>query len=109
MVIRKGLHTYLTPLALYAAASLIVGYFFYHAHNGERGLEAKRELKLLQFKLSAELEALRTERADWEKRVVLLRPEAVDRDMLDEQARHLLNRVHRNDVVIILGQFGSTR
>ena len=34
------------------------------------------------------------------RRVLLLRPEFLDRDMLDEQARHNLGLAHPDDLVI---------
>jgi cell division protein FtsB len=101
MVIRRGPRRFLAPLAFYAAASLCVAYFLYHAHHGARGLETKQELKVQLLELRQELATLKTDREAWEARVSLVRREEVDRDLLDERARETLGRVHRNDVVII--------
>ena len=38
-----------------------------------------------------QLDALKAERANWERRVSLLKSESIDPDMLDERARVLLN------------------
>ena len=103
MVVRKRLRAVLLPLALYSASGLVVGYFVHHAHNGSRGLEAKRELKIQASQISKELESLKGERANWERRIALLRSDQIDRDLLEERARTLLGRVHRNDLVIITG------
>ncbi len=35
-------------------------------------------------------------------RVTLLRADNLDRDILDERARTLLNAAHRNDVIVLL-------
>ena len=43
----------------------------------------------------------RWRRKQWEQRLSLVRDEAVDRDLLEEQARHTLGRVHRNDVILM--------
>ena len=101
MVTRRGPARFLAPFAFYAAASLCVAYFVYHAHNGPRGLETKQELKVQIAEMGVELGKLRTERAEWDARVGLLRREEVDRDLLEERTRSALGRVHKNDVVII--------
>jgi cell division protein FtsB len=103
MVVRKRARKILVPLALYGVSGLMVAYFLHHAHSGARGLEAKRELKMQAQDISAELETLKAERAEWERRIALLRSDQIDRDLLEERARALLGRVHRNDLVIITG------
>ena len=103
MVVRRRARKILIPLALYGVAALGVGYFVHHAHNGNRGIEAKQQLKLQASAISKELDGLKTERAEWERRIALLRSDQIDRDLLEERARSLLGRVHRNDLVIITG------
>ena len=103
MVVRKRLSRFLLPLLAYGVASGAVYYFLESAKGGQRGMTSKIEIKAAQYRLGQELDALKVERTNWEKRVALLRTESVDRDMLDERARHLLNRVHPDDIVIILG------
>src|SRR5918998_6949894 len=100
MVVRKRARKILIPLALYGVSGLVVGYFVHHAHSGARGLEAKRQLKIQVHEISKELETVKTERAEWERRIALLRSDQIDRDLLEERARALLGRVHRNDLVI---------
>ena len=103
MVVRKRARKILIPLALYGVSGLMAAYFVHHAHSGTRGLEAKRELTIQAQDISAELESLKIERAEWERRIALLRSDQIDRDLLEERARSLLGRVHRNDLVIITG------
>ena len=103
MVVRKRARAFLIPLALYSVSAGVVGYFVHHAHHGKRGLEAKRELKIAIYETTRELEAVKTERSEWERRIALLRSDQVDRDLLEERARTMLGRVHRNDLVIITG------
>jgi cell division protein FtsB len=109
MVIRKRLRSVLLPLALYAASGSIAAYFVSNANHGERGLEAKRRYKAQMLQLNAEVTVLKDERATWERRVALMNGRGIDRDLLEEQARLLLGRVHRNDVVIMLGPSGPSR
>ena len=49
---------------------------------------------------TAELEAIRAERAVWERRVGLLRSDNLDPDMLDERARVLLNLAQPNELIL---------
>jgi cell division protein FtsB len=101
MVVRKRARKILIPLALYGVSGLLAAYFVHHAHSGARGLDAKRQLKVQAYAMSQELETVKTERAEWERRIALLRSDQIDRDLLEERARMLLGRVHRNDLVII--------
>ena len=103
MVVRSRVRNILIPLALYGLAALVVGYFVHHAHHGSRGLPAKRQLKIQIHELSTELETVKNERNEWDRRIALLRSDHIDRDLLEERARALLGRVHRNDLVIITG------
>ncbi len=103
MVVRKRARKILIPLALYSVSGLLAGYFVHHAHSGARGLGAKRQLKIQAYEISKELETLKSKRAEWERRIALLRSDQIDRDLLEERARILLGRVHRNELVIITG------
>ena len=93
MVTRRRLRTVINTLALYTLAALVIGYFGVNAFTGNHGLRARQDLDQQITELNTELKALRTERANWERRVSLLQPESIDADMLDERARALLNYV----------------
>lgn len=101
MVIRRRVRAVVVPAVLWTVSALVGGYFLLQAQGGNRGLEAKRALKIEAYGLNQELTAAKTERATWEHRVALLRSEQIDRDLLEERARVVLGRVHANDVVII--------
>jgi cell division protein FtsB len=103
MVVRKRARRVLIPLMLYGIAAAVVGYFVHHAHTGARGLQAKQRYKIQAYQIGQELEALKTDRAEWERRIALLRSDQIDRDLLEERARITLGRVHRNDLVIVTG------
>ncbi|MGL4495987.1 MAG: FtsB family cell division protein [Beijerinckiaceae bacterium] len=104
MVIRRRFSRILVPLALYAIAGGCAWFFVSEAQQGQRGLDAKQEIREEAVRINAELEGLRLERSHWERRVAQFKPEAMDRDLLDERVRQTLNRVHRHDVVILLPQ-----
>ncbi len=101
MVIRRGLRSIFVTLALYAVSSAAVAYFLFHAQHGSRGIEARNALKIQLHEAGAELMGLVAERKSWEQHLSLVRDESVDRDLLEENARSMLGRVHRNDLVIM--------
>jgi cell division protein FtsB len=100
MVTRQRLRSVLNALALYTIAALVIGYFGVNAYTGSRGLKAKQDLDREIGALGAELAALKAERAEWERRVSLLKSESLDPDMLDERARALLNYADPRDLVL---------
>ena len=104
MITRKRFRNILLALGFYALSGAAVGYFAYHAHHGERGLHAKAGFKIRIAQLDAEIRGVQQEKMDWERRVSLLRADNLDRDLLDERARTLLNTAHKNDVIVILPQ-----
>jgi cell division protein FtsB len=79
----------------------LVIYFGYFAIYGKHGLvnwvRLQEEVSLKQ----AELDRTKAERAALEHRVRLLRPESVDPDLLEEQARARLGLTQGDEVVIL--------
>jgi cell division protein FtsB len=104
MVTRKRFRAVLNALALYTIAALVIGYFGVNAYSGNRGLRAKQDLDQQIAELTAELDALKVERTSWERRIVLLKPESIDPDMLDERARILLNHADPRELTLRLKQ-----
>jgi cell division protein FtsB len=101
MVIRRGLRSVFITLALYAVSGAAVSYFLFHAQHGARGLEARGAVREQARAMETELAALTAERKSWEHRLSLVRDDSIDRDLLEENARALLGRTHKNDVVIL--------
>jgi cell division protein FtsB len=104
MVTRRRVRTVLNALALYTIAVLLIGYFGVNAYTGNHGLRAKQELDAEIAQLTAELAALRADRANWERRVALLESQSIDRDMLDERARALLNYADPRELMLQVKQ-----
>jgi cell division protein FtsB len=100
MVVRTRLRAILFPIAFYVVLGVASGYLVWGAWNGERGLKTKAEYSTEMRDLSAELAKLQAEHQSWEHRVALMRSDAVDRDLLDEEARAMLDRVGKNDLVV---------
>ena len=102
MVTRKRLRSILNAFGLYVMAALLIGYFGVNAFSGNRGLKAKQDIDQQMATLSAELARLKLERAQWQRRVALLKADNLDADMLDERARALLDYVDPHDLVLTL-------
>jgi cell division protein FtsB len=104
MVTRKRLRSVLTALGLYTIAALLIGYFGVNAYTGNHGLKARQDLVVQMDELTRELQKVKAERAQWERRIGLLKSESLDPDMLDERSRALLNWVDPRDVTMMLKQ-----
>lgn len=104
MVSRPRIRSIVTALCLHLIAALVIGYFAFHAFTGNHGLKARETLDHQFATLSTELAVTRAERQKWQRRVALLKPEKLDPDLLDEQARTLLSYVDPRDVVIMTGR-----
>jgi cell division protein FtsB len=103
MVVRTRLRKIVTPIVFYLVLGVTSGYLVWGASNGEHGLEAKVKFDADAVELEAQLAALKDQHARWESRVASLEPESVDRDLLDEEAHALLDRVAKDEVVIFTG------
>jgi len=79
----------------------VTGYFAYHLAEGDRGLlawiQVTQELRLAKQTLST----VATDRAALEHRVSHMRPDHVDPDLLDAQARRTLDVAAPDEIVII--------
>ena len=84
----------------------LCAYFAYHLVQGDRGLTAWLRLTQQVRDARMTLAAVEAERTTLERRVNLLRPDHLDRDMLDERARSQLNLAAPNEVVIFNKQTG---
>ena len=107
MVVRTRARAFLYPLAFYVVLGVASSYLVWGAWNGERGLKTKTEYASQMQALDAELQALRGERETWQRRVALMRSDAVDRDLLDEEARAVLDRVGKNDLLVFTAESGT--
>jgi cell division protein FtsB len=79
----------------------LVGYFSYFAVFGNHGLLRWSRLQAAVEAKQAELDKLSDERLALQRRVSLMRPESVDDDMLEEQARSRLGLTEADEVVIL--------
>ena len=75
-------------------------YVGYQSVQGERGLLGWVERTAEVEKTRAEVVALAEERGKLERRVSQLRTESLDLDLLDQEARRLLNLGHPDEEVL---------
>ena len=75
-------------------------YVGYQSVQGERGLLGWVERSAEVEKTRAEVAALAEERRKLERRVSQLRTESLDLDLLDQEARRLLNLGHPDEEVL---------
>jgi len=87
----------------------VVGYFAYHSIEGDRGLVAWLRLQEQIRTASSELDGLRAERTALERRVSLLTPESLDRDLLEERVRIVLNFARREEIIVLDRAVASPR
>lgn len=82
----------------------VLGYFAFHALNGQYGLVGREKLDRQSHELQMELNDLIAKREELEAKVSLLRPESLDLDMIDERARSSLNLIQPDEVIILRNQ-----
>lgn len=81
--------------------SVLVVYFSFHMVQGNHGLIAYINLQAKVDQAEARYAEVHAQRVGLERRVALLRPDNLDPDMLDEQARRVLDFVHPDEIVIL--------
>ena len=94
---KRNTGRYIVP----AFATLFLGYFGFHAFNGEYGIYSKYQLEERKAVLLAELDRKRAVREELEQRVQQLRDGTIEKDMLDEQARRALNLSAADEITIM--------
>lgn len=87
-------------LLLPVLGGLLALYFGYHAIMGGQGLQAYVENEQRITALQNELDARTDTREQLDRHVALLRPESLDRDMLDERARAALGYARPDELTI---------
>ncbi len=100
MVVKTRLRSIVVPILFYLVLGVATGYLVWGASNGPHGLKAAEKDAAEAASLQTELAALKGERARWERKVSELRPDSVDRDLLEEEAHLQLDRVFKDEVVI---------
>lgn len=82
-----------------------VGLSVYFSYNAVYGARSYTSLQVMQESLdqkTAELDAVRQERKSLEAKVVMMRPDTLSPDLLEERARAVLG-YQREDEVVVFG------
>ncbi|MFD0917942.1 septum formation initiator family protein [Pseudahrensia aquimaris] len=99
---KKGLRLsrFIAPLA----TMMILGYFGFHAFDGQYGIRAHIVMKSKIDVQEAKLKILVDRREILEDRVALLQRGSMERDMIDEQVRRQLNMVREDEIILLYGK-----
>lgn len=89
-------------LIIPALCAACVAYFGFHTYHGQYGINSRERIEVQTARLQEQLDKLRAERSELEKRVRLLHDGTLEKDMLDELARKTLNMSGPDEVIIML-------
>ena len=103
MITRQHRQSPLRRLWMPLLTAAFLGYFGFHTFNGSFGKWALDRMELQAAALESQLADLKRERAELANRVSFLRPESLDADLVDVEARTQLNVVRPDEVVVSLG------
>jgi cell division protein FtsB len=103
MITRQHKKSFARRLVLPLVAVAVVGYFGYHAFTGAFGIWAMDRLETDGARLRVERDQLEAQRASLQTAVNTLRPETLDADVVDFEAREALNLLRPDEVVVRLG------
>ncbi|MCL2505763.1 MAG: septum formation initiator family protein [Alphaproteobacteria bacterium] len=92
---------YIVNVVLSVLGVFIVLYFLYTAIQGERGFFELKRLKAEVAEAEENLARLREEKQGLEHKIDLMKGENADEDLLEEEARRLLNFSKPNEVIIL--------
>ena len=99
ILFRPTLQTRFT-IGMVCAGTLLVGYFAYHTLHGAHGYGALVQVREQVAEARATLRQLTDQRERMEIRAGALVTAHRDPDMVDQQARVMLNLAHPNDLVL---------
>ncbi len=98
---RKSQRSLFFDLSVFFGSIAVLSYFGWHGFYGPRSFDHADEVKAIvkqQQEITAKLE---TEKKTLNARVALLRPQSIDPDMLDEQARKRLEFAKNSDFLVV--------
>ncbi len=79
----------------------VMGYFIYHSLQGDRGILAWMQLQERLLHIQNQLQELTHVRQELEDKVRDLRPESINRDLLDQQVRLQLGYMRPDEILIL--------
>jgi cell division protein FtsB len=100
MITRQRKQSPLRRLWMPLLTAGFLGYFGFHAFSGSFGILAMDRLKIDGDRLKAQLDQLKDEHEALERRVSYMRPDSLDADMVDVEARQELNVMRPDELLI---------
>ena len=85
----------------------ITWYFVWNVMHGPRGLEAQRAQEAELTKVGQEFNVIDAQRSQWETRIATLNGSSIAGDMLDNEARMVLNLANPGDLIVELPASGG--
>ena len=102
MIARSRVRAAFLTLAVYGVLGAASAYLVWGASQGDHGLKAMVGYKSELADLGTQLADLQAEHVTWTRRVHDMSPESVSRDLLEEEAHDVLDRVNKGEVVVLL-------
>ncbi len=100
MITRQRKTSPLHYLWMPALTAAFLGYFGFHAYSGSYGMQALEQYRSDRATLAMQLSYLRRQHAALEARIATVRPDALDPDVVDMEARLALNLMRADEIVI---------
>lgn len=88
-------------MAVTGVCAIMSAYLVFHALHGEQGLYAFFTELHRRDRLQEELNTITAERETLEHRVVRLRDDSIDPDLLDEEARRNLGVAGSDEIILL--------
>ncbi len=88
-------------VAVLAIGLLLLAYFVYHTVYGRKGIITEQQLQTQLNQSQINLKSVEGDRKAMERRVQGLKPESLDTDLLDEEARRQLGLTKPEEKVIL--------
>lgn len=76
-------------------------YFSYHLVAGQRGYFRLMSLERQITEVTMQHEAVKAKREAIEKKVVMMRPGSIDRDLLEERIRYVLGYRYADELILL--------
>lgn len=97
---KRSLSRFIAPLA----TMVILGYFGFHAFNGQYGIRAQLAMEVRLDELEKKLAARTAVRDHLEARVAMLSDGTMEKDMVDQYVRAQLNMVREDEIVLLMSR-----
>lgn len=78
---------------------LLVSYFIYHFFSGKHSILSLFEIDKNKQALDQEVESLKKQKEKFSKKIKIMQPQSLDKDLLEEKARKDLGKIKEGETV----------